>query len=139
MPSNSQANLLRTTEAILDAADRTPEVQPDIERERQAVVQAQAGVKSLKARQEELTAQRQEVTQQLKTAIVRLEDTLMIFRAVVKGKLGPRNERLVHFKMAPLRKRSPRSQANGLVKLPAGEASGTKPEAVASPPAKPVD
>ena len=138
MPANSQPVLIRNTEALLEAADRTPEVQPAIEAERQAVVQAMAEVKTLKARQEELSAQKQEVTQKLKAAIERLEDVSMIFRAVVKGALGPRNERLVHFKMAPLRRRS-RSKAAALVKLPDGEASGTKPDAVASPPVKPVD
>jgi len=33
------------------------------------------------------------------------KERAMIFRSVVRGKIGPRNERLVHFKVAPLRKR----------------------------------
>jgi hypothetical protein len=137
MPVNSQPVLIRTAEALLDAADRTPEVQPDVERLRPLVVQELVEVKTLKASQEELTAQRQEVTQKLKVAIERLEDVLIIFRAVVKGKLGPRNERLVHFNVAPLRRRS-RSKAAALVKLPDGKASDTKPDTSASPPVKPV-
>ena len=103
-----------------------------------AVVQELTEVKALKARQEELTAQRQETTQKLKVAIERLRDVLLIFQAVVKGSLGPRNERLVQFKMTPLRRRS-RSQGNALVKLPDGKALETKPETQASPPVKPVD
>jgi hypothetical protein len=138
MPTNSQPVLIRNTEALLEAADRTPEVQPDVERLRLAVVQELGEVKTLKARQEELTAQKQEVTQKLRAAIERLEDVSIIFRAVVKGKLGPRNERLVQFKVAPLRRRS-RSKAAALVKLPDGKASDTKPDTSVSPPAKPVD
>ncbi len=138
MPTNSQPVLIRNTEAALEAAARTPEVQPEVERLRLAVEQELGEVKSLKARQEELTGQKQEVTQKLKAAIERLEDVSMIFRAVVKGALGPRNERLVHFKMAPLRRRS-RSKAAALVKLPDGKASDTKPDTSVFPPVKPVD
>ena len=140
MPTNSQPVLIRTAEALLDAADRTPEVQPDVERLRPADVQELTDVKSLQARQEELTAQRQETTQKLKVALERLRDILLIFQAVVKGSLGPRNERLVQFKITPLRRRS-RSQANALVKLPDGKALDTKPDsaAQASPSVKPVD
>lgn len=138
MASNSQPVLIRRTEALLEAADRTPEVQPEVERLRVPVEQGLGEVKSLKAKQEELSGQKQEVTQKLKAAIERLEDVSMIFRAVVKGALGPRNERLVHFKMAPLRRRS-RSKAAALVKLPDGKATDTKPDTAVSPPVEPVD
>lgn len=136
MPTNSQPVLIRTAEGLLEAADRTPEVQQAVEKLRPAVVLELTEVKILKARQEELTAQRQETTQQLKAAFERLRDVLLIFQAVVKGALGPRNERLVHFNVAPLRRRS-RSKAATLVKLPDGGAAASS--AAATPPAKPVD
>ncbi|HYU35280.1 MAG TPA: hypothetical protein VEW48_24265 [Thermoanaerobaculia bacterium] len=106
MPSfNAFADVNRDLELLLDAAERSPEIQAGIEVERQAVAEVLADVRSLKARQDELTALRQQVTQQLKAAIARGKDAAMQLRAVVKAKFGPRNERLVHFKMAPLRKR----------------------------------
>ena len=42
-------------------------------------------VKSLKARQEDLTAQRQEVTQKLTAALERLKEAGMQFRALVRA------------------------------------------------------
>jgi len=106
MPSlNAFADIVRDWESLLDAAERSPEIQPGIEVERQAVAQGLAEVRSLKARQDELTALRQQVTQQLKAAIARGKELAIQLRAVAKAKLGPRNERLVHFNMVPLRKR----------------------------------
>jgi hypothetical protein len=73
--------------------------------ERQSVAQLLAEVRFLKARQDELTALRQQVTQQLKSAVARGKEAAMQLRAAAKAKFGPRNERLVHFKVAPLRRR----------------------------------
>ena len=109
MPSlNAFADIIRDWEMLLDAAERSPEVLPGIEVERQAVEQVLAEVRALKARQDELTALRQQVTQQLKAAVVRGKDAAMQLRAVVKAKFGLRNERLVHFKVAPIRRRTRR-------------------------------
>ncbi len=131
----SQADIIRAGEGLLDAGERSPDVL-ETDRERQAVAGSLADVKTLKAQQEELTAQRQETTQKLRAAIARLKDDMLVYRTVVRGKIGPRSERLVHFNITPLRKRV-RKQAE-VVKLPNGEASGTKPDASASPSAKSV-
>ena len=134
---NSFADFVKDSEGALEAHARSPEdLRVETEKERLAVADNLGEVKSLKGRQEELTASRQEVTQQLKARVEEGKDALGSLRSVVKGKLGRRNERLVHFKVAPLRKR-PRKQAIS-VKPPDGEASGTKPDASASPSAKPV-
>jgi hypothetical protein len=106
MPNlNAFADIIRDWEMLLDAAERSPEVLPGIEVERQLVAQLLAEVRFLKARQDELTALRQQITQQLKDAIARGREAAMQLRAVVKAKFGPRNERLVHFKVAPIRRR----------------------------------
>jgi hypothetical protein len=135
-PITSQADIIRDSEGLLDAAERSPEVKELIEPERHTLENSLLNFRTLKAQQEELTGRRQEVTQQLKAGIVHLKESAMRFRAAVKAKLGPRNERLVHFKVAPLRKR-PRKPVI-VVKPQDGEASGTLPGASASPPAKPV-
>jgi hypothetical protein len=133
---NSQADLLRDSEGLLDAGERSPEVKEQIEPEFKTLEASLLNVRTLKARQEELTALRQEVTQQFKAAVVHLKESAMRYRAAVKAKLGPRNERLVHFKVAPLRKRPRKTIV--VVKPQDGETSGTMPSAPASPPAKPV-
>jgi hypothetical protein len=139
MPNHgSQDSIIRKAEGLIDAIDRTPEVQVMLEAERDALGQPLTEVKLLKARQQELTAQRQEVTQLLHEALKRLKDAAMTFRTVVRGKLGIRNERLVQFGVAPLRPR-PRQPTVLVVEKPSdGEASGTKPGASTSPSAKPV-
>ena len=107
MPSpSSYADVIRDWELLLDAAERSPEVHQGIEVERQAMAQVLAEVRALKARQDELTALRQQVTQQLTTAVERGKEAAMQLRAVAKAKIGFRSERLVHFKVAPLRRRS---------------------------------
>jgi hypothetical protein len=132
---SSQTELVGDAEALLEALDRSPE-QELMTSEHQNLSNALQTFKGLKARQEELTALRQESTQQLKAAMLHLKESVMRFRAAVKAKLGPRNERLVHFKVAPLRKRPRKSIL--VVKPRDGETSGTLPGAPASPSAKPV-
>ena len=111
MPNpKSQADILQDMAGLLEASERTPEIRPLIEPELQALTLSYGKIKTLKAQQEELTARRQEVTQQLGAAIAEGKENVVIFRSVVRGKLGPRNERLVHFKVPPLRKRSRKRQ-----------------------------
>ena len=139
MPSaRGQDSMIRDIEGLIEADERNPETQQELAKERQGLVTSMSDIKTLKARQQELTALRQEVTQQLTAAFLRGRDAAISYRSAVRAKFGPRNERLVHYKIAPLRKRS-RKQKVVFVKEPGGEASGTKPDAVASPPAKAVD
>jgi uncharacterized protein YbbK (DUF523 family) len=121
---NSHADLIRAWQKLLDASERSPEVQQGIETERQAVEKWLAEVRQLKARQDELNALRQQVTQELKTAVERGKEAAIQLRAIVKAKFGPRSERLVHFDVAPLRKRS---RSTGLKKPRKGEAAETQP------------
>jgi hypothetical protein len=62
-------------------------------------------IKTLTTRQETLKADKQKTTQDLKAARARLRDQKIQLRAAIKGKLGPRTEKLVEFKVQPLRKR----------------------------------
>lgn len=131
--------VIRDTEDLLDAVETNPEVKDEIERERQLLLQSVGEVKTLKARQIELTAQRQETTQQLNAAVSRLRDAAMAFRAMVKAKLGFRNERLVQFKISPLRKRTRRGLEKKKKKLPPdGEVIGHEPVVSAIPSAPSV-
>jgi len=127
---NSYADVVTDWGKLLEAAQRSPDVQPSIDSERQTLAQLLTEVQDLKARQDELTAQRQDVTQQLTASVKRGKDVAIQIRSVVKGKIGPRSERLVHFKVAPLRKRQRRPV---VVETPGGENPGTVAGAQASP------
>ena len=138
---NSHADIFRDWSGLLEAAQRSPEVLPEVEKERLVLEQSLRESEGLKARQEELTGLRQQVTQQLDAALARGKDAAMQFRAVLKAKFGPRNERLVQFKMAPLRKRAPRTKTVFVDRLvvDAGAADAQKGAQPAAPAPKPVD
>lgn len=127
---NSYADVFRDWEGLNEAALRTPEIQAAVEPERLALLESVTECQGLKAQQEELGGRRQEVTQQLKAAVARGKEKAIRLRSVIRGKVGPRNERLVHFKVAPIRPRGPRKPA-APVKPPETEPaeSPTKPAA----------
>ena len=102
-----------------------PEVQPTVDTDRQSLAQSLTTVQGLKARQNQLQGLRQEVTQQLAAELTKGKETAIKIRSMTRGKIGPKSERLVHFKIAPLRKR-PR-KAKQVVKKPAEEAPGAHP------------
>ena len=56
-------------------------------------------------------ALRQELTQKIKAVRAHGGGMVIAIRAVAKGKIGYRNERLVHFGVAPVRKRAARTRA----------------------------
>jgi hypothetical protein len=122
---NSQADVMADWEELLQAVQSDPEVQPSVTAESQSLAQSLAEFQSLKARQKELRGLRQEVTQQIKATIVAGKETAIRVRSVVKGKIGPKNERLVRFNIAPLRKRPRKAKAAAMAvkKEPAGEAA----------------
>ncbi|HEX7181617.1 MAG TPA: hypothetical protein VF756_07225 [Thermoanaerobaculia bacterium] len=130
---NAFSDFIDDLQGLREAVERNPDVQPSIEEELVILDQSLVEVQTERARQEELTALRQESTQKLKAAIARGKDAAMRVRSVVRGKIGPRSERLVHFNVAPLRKRT--RKAGEKAKRAAGAAAGT---AVASPSDKPV-
>ncbi|HEX7180863.1 MAG TPA: hypothetical protein VF756_03410 [Thermoanaerobaculia bacterium] len=120
---------------LREAVQRNPDVQPSIQEELATLDQSLTEVQTERARQEELTAQRQESTQKLKAAVARGKDAAIRVRSVVRGKIGPRSERLVHFDVSPLRKRT---RTAGKAKKGSGETAGTGAGAAASPSDKPV-
>lgn len=128
---NSYADILADWDGLLEAIQRSPELQPSVETEHQLLVQSIAEVQGLKARQAELNALRQEVTQQLNAAVAKGKETAIRVRSVARGKIGPKNERLVHFRVAVLRKRPRKLKPE--VKPPDGETPGVEPGTSASP------
>lgn len=60
----------------------------------------------MRTTQKTLTADKQRVTQELKAAYQEARDLTIQLRGVVRAKIGVRSEKLVEFKVPPLRKRS---------------------------------
>lgn len=121
---------------LLEAGARNPDLLPSIQTEIQDLTATLSEVQGLKARQEELKAQRQEVTQQLNAAVARGKEIASRIRSVARGKIGPKSERLVHFRVPPVRRR-PRRLGGVEEKKTDGE-TGTGQGTSASPSAKPV-
>ncbi len=132
--NNSYAVLLNDWQQTLAAVDRTPDLQPAVEAERQALIQSVAEVEALLRRQQELIALKQRATQELREARERGKEADIKLRSLVRGKLGHKNELLVQFKVAP--KRKPRRKPEE--EEPSGETPGTDAGAPASPPEQPA-
>jgi hypothetical protein len=84
---------------------------PDIGTERVALDTALIQAQEAKSRQDLHTAGKQRATQDLKGAIARGKDAARQIQSAAKFKLGSRDELLIHFQVAPLRKHGPRKTA----------------------------
>ena len=105
MPNiGSYADLVTAWGNLIEAVDRSPDVQQTVQEEVQLLVAKLAEVQTLRARQLELKALRQEITQKLQAAVEEGKDVAIGIRSVLRGKIGPRNERLVHYDVVPLRR-----------------------------------
>jgi hypothetical protein len=102
---NSFADILLDWEGLLAALREHPELEATLESERLALEQDLATARDFKAQQEIHKASRQELTQQIETVVDHGKEVAMTIRAVTKGRIGVRNERLVLFGVAPLRRR----------------------------------
>jgi len=120
---NSYPVLFTDFQDLLAAVDKAPDLQPSVETERQALAQTVTEIQALRARQAELTALKQAASQQLKAAVAKAKEQTTQVRSITKGKIGPKNELLVQFKITPRRKqvRKPKEE----VKKPNGENPGT--------------
>lgn len=114
----SYADIVYDWEVLLEAVEENLKVLPDVELERGALQQILEKARGLKARQESLTERRKRVTQELTDLLGLGRDLALQLRAAARLKLGPRNERLARFRVAPLRGRPRR----GTVELPESEA-----------------
>jgi hypothetical protein len=118
----SFAGTLQDWEGLLAALKEQPDLQVILEAERLALEKDLAEARLLKARQEAQIAGRQELTQQIKALVAHGREVAITIRSVARGKIGYRNERLVHFRVAPVRKRA---RKTAVVTPPAGEPTNT--------------
>jgi hypothetical protein len=76
-------------------------------------------LKGLSNRRQTLTADKQQLTQDLKAMVRRVKDLLIQLKAAVRSDIGPRSEKLVEFKTAPLRPRSRKAKTSEKAPKPA--------------------
>lgn len=124
MPTGSFGNEMRDMEGALAAFADNAELLGGAEPQRAALAVIVAEIKVLKDRQDSHTAARQEVTQQLREAMTRGREAARRLRSAVRAILGTKNERLVQFKVAPLRKRSRKAASKLPEETPPAETKG---------------
>jgi hypothetical protein len=124
---NSLADVLTDWEELLEAVRRSPDLLPDVEEDIALLARLLAQTRALKARQNELAALRQEATQRLNEEMGQGKETAIRMRSVIRGTLGPRNERLVQFGIAPLRKRRRTVRSRPPERPQGDEGSGNDP------------
>jgi hypothetical protein len=132
--ATSYADIILDWSSLIDATEKNPELMASVDTERQALMLSLREVEVIKSRQAELTALRQEATQQLTASLARGRELAIQIRSVIRGKVGPRSERLVHFKVAPIR-RQPRKRLVVVKPPDEGTPGPAEPE---FPAAKPV-
>jgi septal ring factor EnvC (AmiA/AmiB activator) len=103
-------------EGVLAAAEENAALLPDVQAEQTELKQKLEKVKSLKDRQSSFRAAKQETTQELKKTLAEGRQIAEKLRDAAKFKIGRRNERLVQFQVAPLRKRAGKGKAKAKAK-----------------------
>jgi len=112
MPNaESYRTVVPELEGLVAATEENLANLPDVTAELRALKDVIVDIKALKVRQESLTAGKQEATQDLHTALANGQDIAQRLRDAAKFKIGRRSERLVQFRVAPLRTKRRRDAA----------------------------
>lgn len=109
MPTNFAATVL-DLEELHAAIVRNPGLVPGAEALREPLELAIANVRSLSIARNTLIADKQRLTQELKAAVTAAETLAIDIRAIIRGQVGSRSEKLVEFGVAPLRRRTRKSK-----------------------------
>jgi hypothetical protein len=105
---SSFADIIRDWELLLEATNDNESVQIGAQPQREALAAALSRVKAQKAVQDSRNASRQEATQDLREMITQGRELARRLRGVAKAILGTKSERLVQFRVSPIRTRSRR-------------------------------
>src|SRR5262245_11586079 len=112
MPNTgSYPAVIRDWQLLLAASAEHAASMPGAEDLRQELEQLLAETIALKASQDSATAARQRRTQELQGMLDRGRELAMRLRGMAKARIGPKNEQISQFGVAPLRKRSRRAKA----------------------------
>lgn len=115
---------LRDWEELLAAVAEHAGTMPDVADLRAALEQHVAQARAIKARQDSAKAHRQGLTQELSGELEKGRDVARRIRGIATARIGPKNEQITQFGVAPLRKRTRRAKSPEPVPPP-----GLPPEA----------
>ena len=104
MPT-SFADFLLELERLDAAIDQNVDLVPGVLRFREPLRGVITKIRTLGVTQKTLIADKQKVTQDLKAAMAEAKSFAIDIRAIIRGEVGSRSEKLVEFGVAPLRKR----------------------------------
>ena len=113
----SFADVVRDWEELLEAVNDNAEVLASAEPQRAAMEASLAALRAKRTHQASCTASRQQATQDLGVLIEQGNENARRLRGVVKAVLGTKSERLVQFRVVPIRSRR-RAKVN---ELPPGD------------------
>ena len=108
---NGFGDVMVDWQSLLAAYKQHAEVLGDGEADRAFLAEARARAFELKNLQQSLRARKQEATQQLNELMREGKEVAMRMRSLARHRFGPRNEGLVLFRVAPVRKRKGRRAA----------------------------
>ncbi len=100
------AKTLLDLEQLLGSIQQHQDLAPSATRFREPLEAAIVSIRATNARQNTLKADRQKATQDLKAGLAAAKDLAIDVRAVIRGEVGARSEKLVQFGIGPLRPRA---------------------------------
>lgn len=112
---NSYADVLRDWESLLNACRQNAELLTGVDPVAESLERHLGRLKEVKNEQEQLEGTRKAATQRLRAAREEGSETARQLRSLVRSRLGTKNERLVQFRVAPIRRKT-RRKAEGEVK-----------------------
>jgi hypothetical protein len=106
MPTiKTQTDTIVDAEELLAAVAANPDLLPNLNEHLTPLDSVLGRIKTLRVTQKTLTADKQKATQELKAAYREARDLTIQLRGAVRAKVGVRSEKLVEFKVPPLRPR----------------------------------
>ena len=100
------ANTVVDLEQLRDSIAKHLDLMPGAEKFLAPLDTALVKIRSISNLRATLTADKQKATQDLKAAIAEAQSLAIDARAVIRGEVGARSEKLVEFGVAPLRRHS---------------------------------
>jgi hypothetical protein len=108
---NGFSDVILDWDSLIVAYREHADIVVGADEERAALEWARGEAFRLKCLQDSLQAQRQEATQQLNQIIRQGKEVAIRLRSLARHKLGPKNELLTMFRVAPIRKQRRRRRA----------------------------
>lgn len=113
MPGITFAKLVTNCEFLKSAVEAELPTLPHLAEEHTALEAFLAEAKSLLARQERLRGEKQDVTRLRQAAEANGQELFNRTSAILRGKMGFKNQQLLRFGVAPRKTRTRRSKAEG--------------------------